>query len=134
MGLSKVNANFNNKYLKITNIMRYIAAYMLAALGGNESPSKDDLEKILGSVAIKADSARLDLIIKELKGKNLETLIAEGMSKLASVPSGGGAAAAGGGGGAAADAPAEEKKEEKKPESSEDEDSDEGMGFGLFDD
>merc|ERR1712099_63636 len=103
--------------------MRYVAAYMLAALGGNENPTKDDLEKILGSVAIKADSARLDLIIKELKGKDLETLIAEGMTKLASVPSGGGAAAA----------PAEEeKKEEKKPESESEEDSDEGMGFGLF--
>merc|ERR1712055_361393 len=115
------------------NKMRYVAAYMLAALGGNENPTKDDLEKILGSVAIKADSARLDLIIKELKGKDLETLIAEGMTKLASVPSGGGAAAAGGGGAAAAPAE-EEKKEEKKPESESEEDSDEGMGFGLFDD
>merc|ERR1712080_136454 len=109
---------------------RYVAAYMLAALGGNEQPSKADLEKILGSVAIKADSARLDLILKELKGKNLETLIAEGMDKLASVPSGGGAAAAGGGGAAA---PAvEEKKEEAKKEESEEE-SDDDMGFGLFD-
>merc|ERR1712080_524069 len=53
-------------------------------------------EKILGSVAIKADSERLDLLLKELKGKNLETLIAEGIGKLASVPSGGAAAAGGG--------------------------------------
>ena len=114
--------------------MRYIAAYMLAALGGNENPTKDDIEKILGSVAIKADSDRIDHVLKELKGKNLETLIKEGMEKLASVPSGGGAAAAAGGGGAGAAEATEEKKEEKKPES-ESEDSDEdGMGFGLFDD
>merc|ERR1712080_675666 len=110
--------------------MRYIAAYMLAALGGNESPSKADLEKILGSVAIKADSDRIDIIMKEMKGKNLETLIAEGAGRLASVPSGGGAAVAAGGGGAA-DAPAEEKKAEPESES---EESDGGMGFGLFDD
>merc|ERR1711974_427914 len=108
--------------------MRYVAAYMLAALGGNENPSKEDLEKILGSVAIKADSARLDLILKQLKGKSLETLIAEGVTQLASVGGGGGAAAAAA---AAADAPAEEKKEEKKPEpESESDESDGGMGFG----
>ena len=58
-------------------------------------------------------------------------LIAEGSTKLASVPSGGG----GGGGGAAASgggaAAAEETKEEEKEE--EKEESDEDMGFGLFD-
>jgi large subunit ribosomal protein LP2 len=58
-------------------------------------------------------------------------LIAEGSTKLASVPSGGaGGAAAPAAGGAAAGgaAPAaEEEKEEEKEE------SDEDMGFGLFD-
>ncbi len=55
-------------------------------------------------------------------------LIAEGTTKLASVPSGGGGAAAApaAGGAAAAEAPAAEKEEEK-------EESDEDMGFGLFD-
>ena len=94
--------------------MRYIAAYMLAALGGNENPTKDDIEKILGSVAIKADSDRIDHVLKELKGKNLETLIKEGMEKLASVPSGGGAAPASGGSGAGPAEAAEEKKGKEK--------------------
>lgn len=60
-------------------------------------------------------------------------LIAEGSTKLASVPSGGGgggaaAPAAAAGGGAAA---GEEKAPEKEPEK--EEESDEDMGFGLFD-
>merc|ERR1711978_361600 len=114
-------------------IMRYVAAYLLAALGGNSAPSAKDIKKILTSVGIDADDAALNKVIDELKGKNLEELMAEGREKLASVPSGGGVAASAGGGGAASggDAPAEAKKEEKKEESEESEDDD--MGFGLFD-
>uniref|UniRef100_A0A2M4C3Z1 Large ribosomal subunit protein P2 n=2 Tax=Nyssorhynchus TaxID=44543 RepID=A0A2M4C3Z1_9DIPT len=112
--------------------MRYVAAYLLAVLGGNESPSNADIEKILSSVGIEADSARVTKIVTELKGKSIEELIASGREKLSSMPAGGGApsgapAAAGGGGAAAA--PAAEKKEEKKEES---ESEDDDMGFGLF--
>merc|ERR1739848_466963 len=102
--------------------MRYVAAYLLAALGGNSAPSAKDIKKILTSVGIDAEDAALNKVIDELKGKNLEELMAEGREKLASVPSGGGGAASGG------DAPAEAKKEEKKEESEESEDDD--MGFG----
>merc|ERR1719391_1915063 len=104
--------------------MRYVAAYLLCALGGNSSPSSKDLEKILSSVGIEAEADKINKIIGELSGKNIEDLIAEGSKKLASVPAGGAAPAAGGA------APAEEKKEEKKEES---EESDDDMGFGLFD-
>ena len=101
--------------------MRYVAAYMLAVLGGNESPSADDLKKILGSVGIDAEDANITKVIKELNGKNVEEVIAAGLffqrlfdvshnecsctqicilfvgqSKLASVPSGGAVAAGGG--------------------------------------
>nr|CAB3265737.1 60S acidic ribosomal protein P2 [Phallusia mammillata] len=108
--------------------MRYVAAYLLAALGGNESPSSSDIKNILGSVGIDCDDDKLDRVMSELKGKNLEEVIAAGNEKLASVPSGGGAVAASGGGG---EAKAEEKKEEVKEES--EEESDDDMGFGLFD-
>merc|ERR1712168_952836 len=110
--------------------MRYVAAYLLCALGGNDSPSAAQLEKVLSSVGIEAEDDKISKIISELKGKNIEELIEEGSKKLASVPSGGGAAAAGGGAAPAAGgaAPAEEKKEEKKEES---EESDDDMGFGL---
>ncbi|KAJ8251993.1 hypothetical protein COCON_G00213050 [Conger conger] len=114
--------------------MRYVAAYLLAALGGNNSPQAKDIKKILESVGIEADDTRMEKVITELDGKNVEEVIAQGYGKLASVPSGGAVAVASSaapGGGVAADAPAaEEKKEEKKEESEESEDD---MGFGLFD-
>ncbi|CAN9511906.1 unnamed protein product [Ophioblennius macclurei] len=115
--------------------MRYVAAYLLAALGGNTSPTAKDIKAILGSVGIEADDERLNKVISELSGKDINEVMNSGLSKLASVPAGGAVAApaaAGGGaaGAGAAPAAAEEKKEEKKEES---EESDEDMGFGLFD-
>ncbi|XP_074129720.1 large ribosomal subunit protein P2 isoform X2 [Sminthopsis crassicaudata] len=115
--------------------MRYVAAYLLAVLGGNDSPNSKDLKKILDSVGIETDEERLKKVISELSGKNIEDVIAQGSSKLASMPAGGavpvaasaGSAAPAAGGAAPA---AEEKKEEKKEESDE---SDDDMGFGLFD-
>ncbi|KFP66981.1 60S acidic ribosomal protein P2 [Cariama cristata] len=108
--------------------MRYVAAYLLAVLGGNESPTSKDLKKILDSVGIETDDERMNKVISELNGKNIEDVIAQGNGKLASMPAGGAVAVAAGG--AAAPAAAEEKKEEKKEES---EESDDDMGFGLFD-
>ncbi|NXT73735.1 RLA2 protein, partial [Zapornia atra] len=115
--------------------MRYVAAYLLAVLGGNESPTSKDLKKILDSVGIETDDERMNKVISELNGKNIEDVIAQGNGKLASMPAGGAVAVSAGGGSAApaaAAAPvaAEEKKEEKKEES---EESDDDMGFGLFD-
>jgi len=115
--------------------MRYVAAYLLAVLGGNASPDLKSIEKILSSVGIETDSVKAEKVISELTGKSVEELIAQGSTKLATMPSGGAAAPA-----AAAAAPAagdkkvekkEEKKEEKKKVESEEEDGD--MGFGLFD-
>ncbi|KAL6720716.1 60S acidic ribosomal protein P2 [Lecanora helva] len=114
--------------------MKHLAAYLLLGLGGNTSPSAKDVKGVLESVGIDADDERLDKLIEELKGKDLQELIAEGSTKLASVPSGGGGGGGAGAGGATTgggDAPTEEKKEEKKEE--EKEESDEDMGFGLFD-
>jgi large subunit ribosomal protein LP2 len=108
--------------------MRYVAAYLLATLGGNESPALKDVEKILSSVGVEMDKTKAEKVISELKGKSVEDLIKAGTEKLATVPSAGAASAAG----AAAPVAAEkkvEKKKEKTPEPSEDED----MGFGLFD-
>lgn len=39
--------------------MRYVAAYLLAALGGKENPSASDIKKILDSVGIEADDTRM---------------------------------------------------------------------------
>ncbi|XP_037346330.1 60S acidic ribosomal protein P2 isoform X1 [Pungitius pungitius] len=139
--------------------MRYVAAYLLAVLGGNTSPSSKDIKDILGSVGIEAEDERLNKVrrltpycarqkldifsaeggscislqvISELNGKDINEVMNSGLSKLASVPAGGAVAAPVAAVAAAGAAPAvaEEKKEEKKEES---EESDEDMGFGLFD-
>ncbi|KAF7489388.1 60S acidic ribosomal protein P2 [Sarcoptes scabiei] len=115
--------------------MRYVAAYLLAVLGGNKSPSKDDINKILSSVGIESDEDKMSKVINELKGKSIEDLISQGTEKLASVPSGGG----GGGAVAAAAAPAaaapaaDDSKKAKEEKKEEEEEEDDDMGFGLFD-
>ncbi len=168
--------------------MRYVAAYVLATLGGKASPSSDDVKAILSSVGIEADEAKLakvcvfacllvclclfaclcanaltccwlsswgiivvfqrcatartcliyltimsiKQVLKELNGKDINAVIAEGEKKLASVPSGGAAPAAAAPAAAAKGAEKkEEKKEAKKEEKKEESDAD--MGFGLFD-
>ncbi|XP_069095076.1 large ribosomal subunit protein P2-like [Pleurodeles waltl] len=110
--------------------MRYVAAYLLAALGGNCNPSAQDIKKILDSVGIEADSERLSKVISELNGKDLDEVVNAGLSKLACVPAGGAVAAPTSAAAAGGAPPAEKKEEEKKEES---EESDEDMGFGLFD-
>ena len=94
--------------------MRYVAAYLLAALGGNETPESKDIKKILESVGIEADDACMtkvqsrllftvstatvellaghdfgdihiiwtlsQQVISELKGKNVNEVIASGES------------------------------------------------------
>ncbi len=110
--------------------MRHVAAYLLAALGGNENPSAKDIKAILSSVGVEEDAKALEVVINSLKGKNLEELLEEGQSKLASMPAAGAAPAAGGAAAGGA-APAAEKKEEKKEEP--EDESDDDMGMSLFD-
>merc|ERR1712013_780269 len=113
--------------------MRYVAAYLLSALGGNESPSTDDIKTILESVGVGYDEERAQLVVNQCKGKSIAELIAAGSEKMASMPAGGGGGApAAASSGGEAPAAAEEKKEEKKAES-EESGSDDDMGFGLFD-
>lgn len=58
--------------------MRYVAAYLLAVLGGKASPVAADIEKILGSVGIEADAEKLKKVISELSGKSIDELITQG--------------------------------------------------------
>eukprot|EP00245_Coleochaete_scutata_P013185 TRINITY_DN528_c0_g1_i1.p1 TRINITY_DN528_c0_g1~~TRINITY_DN528_c0_g1_i1.p1 ORF type:complete len:118 (+),score=56.91 TRINITY_DN528_c0_g1_i1:97-450(+) len=117
--------------------MKVVAAYLLALLGGNAAPSAKDIKKLLASVGAEAEDERIDALLSELKGRDINEVIAAGREKFAAVPGGGGGGGAvtvssgGGGGGGAAPAAAAEKKEEKKEE--EKEESDDDMGFSLFD-
>ena len=59
--------------------MRYIAAYMLAQLGGNHDPTPKDIEKIVTSVGIECDKQRAEKVCNDLKSKKLEDLISKGI-------------------------------------------------------
>ncbi|KXZ42556.1 hypothetical protein GPECTOR_136g639 [Gonium pectorale] len=110
--------------------MRVVSAYLLAVLGGKASPTADDINKILSSVGVEADAEKVNKLISELEGKDLQEVLSAGRAKLASVPSGGAVAAAPAGGAAPAAggaAPAPKKEEKKEPSEEED------MGFSLFD-
>ena len=107
-------------------------AALLTALTGNKNTA-ENIEKILGSVGIKAEKEKLDMVVKQLAGKSIEELAAARHYKLASMPSGGGApapAAAGATPATAAHAAPAAKEEKKKVEEEEEEEVD--MGFGLF--
>ncbi|KAI3892408.1 hypothetical protein MKX03_012626 [Papaver bracteatum] len=88
--------------------MKVIAAYLLAVLGGNREPTAEDIKDILGSVG-GADDAdeRIELILSQVKDKDLAELIACGREKLA-------------------------QKKEEKVEEKIDEETDDDMPFDIF--
>merc|ERR1712193_338457 len=102
--------------------MRYVAAALLTALGGGEVNQKN-LKNLLDAVGIDCDDEKAKIVVEQLKGKSIEELLAEGSTKLASMPAGGGGASGGAAGGAEPAAAKEEKKEEPEEE------SDDDMGF-----
>jgi large subunit ribosomal protein LP2 len=51
--------------------MKHLAAYLLLGLGGNTSPSASDIKQVLESVGVEADDERLEKLISELKGKDI---------------------------------------------------------------
>ena len=58
---------------KLTTLqkMKHLAAYLLLGLAGNTSPSASDIKGVLSSVGIDADDERLDKLISELEGKDI---------------------------------------------------------------
>uniref|UniRef100_A0A0E0AHQ1 Uncharacterized protein n=1 Tax=Oryza glumipatula TaxID=40148 RepID=A0A0E0AHQ1_9ORYZ len=88
--------------------MRFVAAYLMATIGGNASPTKDDVA-----------------------GKDLSEILAAGSEMLAFGGVGAAPAAAATAGGGAAAAGEKEKEEEKVEEKEEEEDD---IVFSLFDD
>ncbi|TYZ63144.1 hypothetical protein PybrP1_008227 [[Pythium] brassicae (nom. inval.)] len=97
--------------------MRHVAAFLLLVLGGNTSPSAADIEKVIASFGGEADAAKVELLLKELEGKDIAEVVAAGKAKLATVSIGGGSSAGAGAaaaGGAAAAPVVEEKEEEEE--------------------
>jgi large subunit ribosomal protein LP2 len=108
--------------------MRHLAVYLMLQLGGNASPSKEDITTALSAVGVESDAASLYKMMAELEGKSIEELLDAGKDMLATFGGGGGGGgAAAGGGGDAAAAPAAAKEEEK-----EEEEVDMGGGMDMF--
>eukprot|EP00929_Paragymnodinium_shiwhaense_P099039 TRINITY_DN6060_c0_g1_i1.p1 TRINITY_DN6060_c0_g1~~TRINITY_DN6060_c0_g1_i1.p1 ORF type:complete len:120 (+),score=64.57 TRINITY_DN6060_c0_g1_i1:93-452(+) len=116
--------------------MKYLGAYLMAVIGGKDSPTDKDIKEILDAGGISYEEELLQELCKRMDGKTAHELIAEGSKKFAACGGGGGgggggaaaaggAAAGGGGGGAAAGG----AKEEKKVVEEEEEDD---MEFDLF--
>ena len=51
--------------------MKHLAAYLLLGLGGNSEPSADDVKGVLSAVGIEADDDRLESLLGELSGKDI---------------------------------------------------------------
>merc|ERR1719152_672638 len=99
--------------------MKYVAAYLLATLGGKASPSSADVTAILKAAGADVDADRLGSLLKSLEGKSLEEVLEAGRKKIGAMAPAGGAAPAAAPAGAAAEEPEEE--------------GDDDMGFSLFD-
>ena len=112
--------------------MRHLATYLLLKLGGNDNPSAEDITTALGAVGVEVDASRLDLLIKELDGKDIDEVMKEGSELLASFGGGGGgggaAAPAAGGAAAGGEAPKEDKKKKEEKE----EEADLGGAMDMF--
>ena len=106
--------------------MKELAVYMMLVVGGNATPSADDVTKAMSAVGLEADSARLSKLIGDLEGKDLNEVLESGTEMLAKFGSGGGGG--GGGGGAGGDAAEEEVKEEEPEE----EEAEIGGGMDMF--
>lgn len=109
-----------------TKTMKHVAAYLMLVLGGNSSPTADDVSSALSSVGIESDTDSLSKLIAELEGKDLNEVLAAGKDMLAQFGGGGGS---GGAGGAAGGDEAGAEKEEEAPE---EEEMDLGGGMDMF--
>jgi len=97
--------------------MQEAAAYILLVLGGNATPSAENVSAVITAAGAEPNDASIASLIGDLEGKSVDDLLASGMAVLKDIPMGG---SGGGGGGGAADAgeaaAAEEVVEEEEEE------------------
>ena len=58
--------------------MRNVATFLLAVMGGNLSPTVEDLKTILASVGVDADEEQMQIVVDNLKGKDIQEVLANG--------------------------------------------------------
>ncbi|CAL2039632.1 unnamed protein product [Caenorhabditis brenneri] len=107
--------------------MRYLASYLLVSLGGNADPKVTDIKEVLAAGGIDGVDDQIEHVVSVLKGKSLSQVIAQGKAMLACMPAGGAPSTSTASTAVAADTQPAAKQNEPKEE------SDDDMGFGLFD-
>uniref|UniRef100_A0A7R9Y9N8 60S acidic ribosomal protein P2 n=1 Tax=Pinguiococcus pyrenoidosus TaxID=172671 RepID=A0A7R9Y9N8_9STRA len=116
--------------------MKHIAAYILAVLGGNATPSAEDVTAIITAAGGEADEESLTKMLGDLEGKDVAELMLAGKTRLVetmgSAVMAAGAAAGGGGGDAAAGGGAAAAEAEPEPEPEPEEEIDLGGGMDMF--
>lgn len=56
------NLKWHDLTVFFSSEMRYVAAYLLATLGGKSNPSKEDVQRILESVGLDVDDEKLSKV------------------------------------------------------------------------
>lgn len=82
-GFGAVAVESKNKVSVI--IMKYLAAYAMLVVGGNATPSAEDVTKVLSSVGVEVDEERAQALVTEMEGKDIHELVASGETALKSV-------------------------------------------------
>ena len=113
--------------------MKYVAALLLAQLGGNESPKEADIEAILKACGTEIDDERVKDLLEKVGEKPVQEVVADGRQKLAEKVVVVAAEAAPAAAAAAEETKEEAKEEEKKEEKKEEEEEEEMDMGGLFD-
>ncbi len=57
--------------------MRHLAAYVLLVIGGNATPSAEQVSAVITAAGGEADQASLDALIADLEGKDIHELLAK---------------------------------------------------------
>mmetsp|Transcript_22667 Transcript_22667/g.22867 ORF Transcript_22667/g.22867 Transcript_22667/m.22867 type:complete len:117 (+) Transcript_22667:129-479(+) len=82
--------------------MRHLGTYLLLRIGGNPSPTAADITNALSQCGIEVDTERLDQLIGDLEGKDINEIYEMGKDKLVACGGGGAAAPAASSGATAA--------------------------------
>ena len=64
--------------------MKYLAAYALLSLSGNNNVSAADIKRVLGDAQIKTDDVDINRLLESVKGKPIHQLIADGTKQIGS--------------------------------------------------
>lgn len=94
--------------------MKHLAAYALLVLGGKETPTADDVNKLLKDAGCNSDSDKVAALVKAMEGKNFAEQVSSGLEKIAGMGSGPATGGAAAGATAGAAAVKEEVKEEEE--------------------